>query len=221
MLPTVPDLPSAGYDIGLLDDVGGCGNVISVSLSKTSRNGLRETGRLLKFGLCGEGRLWSDAGEAARLRKGLFDERFGLRDGEGPRSAEDETRSVSERRSARKRSPETDAAKNIPEQKAGGQERVRSASAYGGRKSGFLYSPGAEDWTADMVSQLICTPAAKHNVDDDAVNIRGDSVAIEGSVESNGVVVTRLSPGSTVKGKADVRYEPDDRAGQAEGPNCF
>ncbi|KAI9856214.1 MAG: hypothetical protein M1824_005523 [Vezdaea acicularis] len=91
----------------------------------------------------------------------------------------------------------------FPSRKLAGRNVYDRPALTGGRKSGFLYSPGAEDWTADMVSQLICTPAAKHNVDDDAVNIRGDSIAIEGSVESNGVVVTRLSPGSTVKGKAD------------------
>lgn len=53
-----------------------------------SRKGFRDTGLSggcagrLKVAICGEGKLWYEAGEAARLRKGLLEGRVVVRLGE-------------------------------------------------------------------------------------------------------------------------------------------
>lgn len=75
-------------DIGYAGDRGGVGKAPGVRSSSASRNGLRETGRLfwLKVGLRGEGSPWNE-GDAARLRKGLFEDSGGASvDGKATRS---------------------------------------------------------------------------------------------------------------------------------------
>lgn len=76
---------------GIVRDVGFCWNPLKLL---SSRKGLRDTGRsggkeleLLNGGLGsagGEGTAPSDAGETARFRKGLFDERLRVSPGGGP-----------------------------------------------------------------------------------------------------------------------------------------
>ena len=61
----------------LRGDFGGRRTLLSSS-SKTSRKGFREMGRLLKTGLIGDGTVLKDTGDVARLRNGLFEDKFGV-----------------------------------------------------------------------------------------------------------------------------------------------